>query len=168
MTHPIRAAAVVLALGVFAAGPALAQSAPGSAATGGAAATLPNTFARPATPGARQPAASPVANAQVAETALRGVIEQLREGDLDETMFTADVAARLNTQLATYAELIQSYGALESVETQDVSNGVGQFLVIFENAATQWQVGLEDGGLIAALRFREAPPESSEPPPAGS
>ena len=168
MTHSIRAAAVALALGVFATGPALAQSTPGSAATGSAAATLPNTFDGPASQGARQPVAAPVADARVAETALRDVIEQLREGDIDEAMFTADVAARLNTQLATYAELIQTYGALEAVETQEVSNGVGQFLVIFENAATQWQIGLEDSGLIAALRFREAPPESSEPPPADS
>ena len=82
--------------------------------------------------------------------------------------FTPGVATRLNGQLATYAELIQSYGAVESIETQDVSNGVGQFLVVFENAATQWQVGLDDNGLVAALRFREAPPESSEPSSAGS
>ena len=165
MTHPIRAAAVVLALGVFAAGPALAQSAPGSAATGGAAATLPNTFDAPvaATPAPAPAAAPAVSNTQMAEETLRAVIEQFRAADIDERLFTPGVATQLNGQLAAYSRLIRGYGAVQSIEAQGATNGVGQFLVVFDNAATQWQVGLEDGGLVAALRFREAPPESSEP-----
>lgn len=179
MTHPIGTAVLALTLGAFATAPALAQTTPAPAGSqslslapsGGAAATLPNTFDGPAAtpiPAARRAVGPQVSDAQMAEAALRSVIEQFREGDIDETLFTPDVARRLNGQLATYVELIQSYGALESIETQNVSNGVGQFLVVFENAATQWQVGLEDGGLVAALRFREAPPESSEPSPADS
>lgn len=169
------------ALAALTAGSALAQTAPlptpgqsRSLAPGsGAAATLPNTFDGPAaTPAPRAapvaapatPAAGPqVTDAQMAEAALRAVIEQFRTADIDERLFTPDVATRLNAQLATYTRLIRGYGAVESIETQGATNGVGQFLVIFENGATQWQVGLEDGGLVAALRFREAPPESSDP-----
>ena len=179
MTHSIGAAVLALTLGTLSAGPVLAQTTQAPAAgqtlslapTGGAAATLPNTFDGPAAAAAVAARRSPgpqVSDAQMAEAALRAVIEQFREGDIDEELFTPDVARRLNGQLETYSERIQSYGAVESIETQDVSNGVGQFLVVFENAATQWQVGLEDGGLVAALRFREAPPESSEPSPADS
>ena len=78
------------------------------------------------------------------------------------------MATQLNGQLANYSRLIQGFGAVQSIEVQGVSNGVGQFLVIFDNAATQWQVGLEEGGLVAALRFREAPAESSEPSAPGA
>jgi hypothetical protein len=103
-----------------------------------------------------------------AEAALRTVIEQFRAADIDEALFTPGVATQLNGQLANYSRLIRGYGAVESIETQGATGGVGQFLVVFENAATQWQVGLEEGGLVAALRFREAPPESSEPASPGA
>lgn len=148
--------------------PALGQDQVRSLAPGGAAATLPNTFDSPtATPTPAAPLPSTprgqVTDSQMAEAALRAVIEQFRAADIDERLFTPSVAAQLNAQLAEYSRRIRSYGAVQSIETQSASDGVGQFVVIFENAATQWQVGLEDGGLVAALRFREAPPESSEP-----
>ena len=94
-------------------------------------------------------------------TATEGVVQ-------NSPMFTPGVATQLNGQLASYSRLIRGFGAVQSIEVQGVSNGVGQFLVIFDNAATQWQVGLEEGGLVAALRFREAPAESSEPSAPGT
>lgn len=166
-------AALALAVVLASAGTGLAQTATPSsnpsrslAPGAGAAATLPNTFdAPPAQPVARPAAtATPqVTDAQMAEAALRGVIEQFRAGDIDESLFTPGVATQLNGQLANYSRLIRGYGAVQSIEPQGATGGVGQFLVVFDNAATQWQVGLEEGGLVAALRFREAPPESSEP-----
>ncbi|WP_298159175.1 hypothetical protein [Brevundimonas sp.] len=179
MTVSIQTAALVLAL--VAAGPALAQTTSTQslnqsrslAPTAGAAATIPNTFdapaaqPRPVVPAPAAPAPQ-VTEAEMAEGALRAVIEQFRVADIDERLFTPGVATQLNGQLAAYARLIRGYGAVQSIEAQGAANGVGQFLVIFDNAATQWQVGLEEGGLVAALRFREAPPESSEPAAPGA
>lgn len=177
MTVSIKTAALVFAL---VAGPALAQTTPTrsldqsrSLAPSAGAATIPNTFDSPAmTPAPRAPLpaapAPQVTEAQMAEGALRAVIEQFRAADIDERLFTPGVATQLNGQLADYSRLIRGYGAVQSIEAQGATNGVGQFLVIFDNAATQWQVGLEEGGLVAALRFREVPPESSEPSAPGA
>lgn len=180
----IKTTALALTLAALA-GPGLAQTTtrdlnqsrslvPSANAPAGAAATLPNTFDGPAAPAPAQPSSRPapppaaapstqVTDAQMAEAALRNVIEQFRAADIDEALFTPDVATQLNGQLADYSRLIRGYGAVQSIEPQTATGGVGQFLVVFENAATQWQVGLDEGGLVAALRFREAPPESSEP-----
>ncbi len=177
MTPSIKPVVFALAaLGLAAAGPVMAQATSPtptqnqsrSLAPGGAAATLPNTFDGPAStpaPAAPLPATprGQVTDTQMAEAALRAVIEQFRAADIDERLFTSGVAAQLNSELAEYSRRIRGYGAVQSIETQSASDGLGQFLVIFENAATQWQVGLEDGGLVAALRFREAPPESADP-----
>jgi len=175
MTHSTKTAALVFALAALA-GPVVAQTTPASPAQGqsrspassGAAATLPNTFDGPATQAQAATPPAPVADAEVAEAALRSVIEQLRAAEIDEALFTPGVATQLNGQLAEYSRLIRGYGAVQSVETQGAGDGVGQFLVLFENAATQWQIGLNEAGLIAAVRFREAPPESSEEPAPGA
>ncbi len=156
------------------AGPVLAQTTPATpslnqsrsfAPSSGAAATLPNTFDAPvaATPAPAPAAAPAVSNTQMAEETLRAVIEQFRAADIDERLFTTGVATRLNGQLADYSRRIRDYGAVQTIEAQGAADDAGQFLVTFENAVTQWQVGLDDTGLIAAVRFREAPPESSEP-----
>ena len=175
----IKTTALLLALAAMS-GPVLAQTAPQDPtrsrslaptnAPTGAAATLPNTFDSPTAPPApARPEAGPqVTDAQMAEGALRAIIEQFRAADIDEALFTPGVASQLNGQLATYSRLIRGYGAVQSIEPQGANAGVGLFLVVFENAATQWQVGLEEGGLVAALRFREAPPESSEPTSPGA
>lgn len=170
MTVSIKIPALVLALAALA-GPALAQATPPAqlAPRGGAAATLPNTFDSPTAPAA--PAARPIAtpgsqvsDAQMAEAALRSVIEQLKVGDLQEAMFTPDLGRRLNSQMTTFSPLVRGFGELQTIEPSGVEDGVAQYVVTFDNAATQWLIGLEDGGLIAALLFRPAPPESSDPP----
>jgi hypothetical protein len=173
MTVPFQTPLLAAALAVISAAPVLAQTAPAPqsrslAPSGGAAAVLPNTFDRPATsPVAPAPLpetpGGQVTEVEMAEAALRAIIGQLQAGDIDEALFTPDLAARLNQQLPTFTPLIQGYGALQVIEPQAATGGVGEFLVLFENAATQWRIGLEDGGLVAALLFREAPPESSEP-----
>ena len=170
----IKTAALALFVAALA-GPVLAQTLPQGptqsrslAPSGGAAATLPNTFDGPAaavTPAPAQPAAPQVTDAQMAEGALRAIIEQFRSADIDERLFTPGVATQLNGRLADYSTRVRAFGAVQSIEAQGAADGVGQFLVVFENAATQWQIGLEEGGLVAAVRFREAPPESSEPAP---
>ena len=106
--------------------------------------------------------ATPATEAAVAEATLRAVIEQLRAGEVNATLYTPDLAERLRGQVATISPILVGYGAIQSVEAQGTQDGAGQFLVIFEDAATQWMIGLNDDGLIAALFFRPAPPEASE------
>jgi hypothetical protein len=161
---------------LISAGPCLAQSLPltpgrGQAPLSGAAATLPNSFDTPAqAPLAAAPMPStPTTDVAIAEAALRVVINQLRAGTIDPALYTPDLAARLQGRLATITPLLNGYGALLTIEAQGTREGAGQFLVTFDEATTQWLVGLDDHGLIAALLFRPAPPESSEPadtPPA--
>lgn len=172
MNTSLRIPALALAFASLATAPALAQTTPPPATPAGAAATLPNTFDAPpsaSTPAAATPAPEAtthrVSDVQLAAAALESVIDQFKAGDIDETLFTPEVAGRLNGQLATYRTLIEGFGSLQSIEPQGIFNGLGQFLVIFDEAATQWQIGLNPEGQIAALRFREAPPESSEPTP---
>ena len=165
--------AVLALVAAALAGPVLAQATPSTQAlnqsrsfapSSGAAATLPNTFDAPVATAPAAPAAAPaVSNTQMAEETLRAVIEQFRAADIDERLFTTGVATRLNGQLADYSRRIRDYGAVQTIEAQGAADDAGQFLVTFENAVTQWQVGLDETGLIAAVRVREAPPESSEP-----
>jgi len=169
MSLSIRAVCLILGSSAVVAGPAMAQTllSPQSrslAPAGGAAATLPNSFDAPARPATAAPAPStPPTEVAVAEAALRVVIEQLRTGAIDPTLYTPDLATRLTGQLATIGPVLQRYGAIQSVEAQGTRDGAGQFLVIFDEAATQWLIGLNEQGLIAALLFRPAPPVSSEP-----
>lgn len=163
-----------------AAGPVLAQSAGQTAPTTGqtrslapsspplAAATLPNTFDGPpaaAVPTAPVPAPSQeeVTDADMAEGALRAVIADLAEGSLDDALFTEELANRLRPQLAALRPVVQGFGALGEIELQGPNNGASQFLVTFENALTQWVVGLSEDGRISALLFRPAPSVSSDP-----
>lgn len=169
-----RTAALILALATLAgpvfAQPALAQSRDLAPSTGGAAATLPNTFDSPAAPRAAPalppPPGTPTAEAQVAEEALRAIIGQIRAGDLDESLFTPTLARRLNGEMAAFTPMVRGFGELQTIEAQGAQGGQGQFLVLFENAATQWRIGLDADGLITGLLFRETPAESSEPTPA--
>lgn len=170
------------------AGPALAQSSglvPGqdmpvgetrslapSFSPTAAAATIPNTFDAPAQPvtppsaaSATDPTQDDVTQADMAEGKLRMVIADLAEGEIDAALFTTDLANRLRPQLPTLRPIVQGFGALELIEPQGLSNGANQFLVTFENAATQWILGLNDEGRVAALLFRPAPAVSSEPEP---
>jgi len=173
MTLFSRTACLLAASALAWATPALSQTLPSGQArslapSSGAAATLPNTFDSPVAPAPAMPAAptAPPTEVAVAEATLKVVIEQVRAGTLDPTMYTPGLAARLQGQLATMQPLLNSFGELLTIEAQGTRDGTGQFLVTFEEAATQWVIGLDDQGLIAALLFRPAPPESSDPTPA--
>lgn len=161
------------------AGAATAQTAPaaqpGAAAetrplpTPGAAATLPNTFDGPAarTPspisGLSPSGASGVTDADVAEGVLRAVIADLAVGRIDDDLFTESTAARLRSQLPTLQSTLAGFGALTEIEAQGMVEDRAQFLVAFDNAATQWILAMNAEGRITALLFRPAPPVSSEP-----
>jgi len=165
---------LALAAAVFMLLPAsvLAQSAP--PATGGAAATLPNTFdapsgapaatraprtAAPAAPAVAGPAA-PKDPAEIAlsETALRTTIAALQNGAPNYAEMTPTVATRLRGQAPTITPVIVGFGALKSIEYVGQEDDAELFVVLFDKAATQWILGRNADGKIAALLFRPVAP----------
>ena len=143
--------------------------APASTPAPVAAATLPNSFDSPVTrtapPSApiAMPSAGQVTEADVAEGLLRAVIADLAAGRIEADLFTPDLAGRLTPQLPQLQPVVRGFGALGPIEAQGVTDGANQFLVTFDNAVTQWVIGLNEEGRISALLFRPAPPVSSEP-----
>lgn len=166
----IATTAVLIAL----AGPVLAQT-PSQGTTrnlntGVSAGTLPNTFDAPAPAPMRAapiPDAAPVEAAQSAptspaviaatETALKATIAAGQSGTLNYADMTDDLATQVRPRAATLTPIIQSFGSLKSVEHRGRENGAELFLVTFDNAVTQWIVGLNAEGKIAVLLFRPAP-----------
>lgn len=154
-TAPALALAAALALP----GAAMAQSQ--------AAATLPNAFDPPAaarsapTPAATPaPAPAEAADPQAvaaAETALKTTIAAAQSGTLNYDDMSPDLAEKVREQAAAVTPLIQSFGALQSVEHRGRENGAELFLVTFEKQATQWIIAQGEDGKIVALLFRPAP-----------
>ena len=157
------------------AGPVRAGPAPASPATGGAAATLPNTFDAPASAPAAAPraprSAAPAAPAVVgpvaardpaeialSETALRTTIAALQNGAPNYADMTPTVATRLRGQAPTITPVITGFGALKSIEYVGQEDEAELFVVVFDKAATQWILGRNVEGKIAALLFRPVAP----------
>ena len=141
-------------------------------ATGGAAATLPNTFDAPArAPAARAPTAqatpdvipaeagAPADPAKVAaaETALKATIAAFQNGAPNYDDMSADLAAKVRESAAQITPLIQGFGTLQSVTHAGNENGAELFAVVFEKQATQWILGQADDGKIIVMLFRPAP-----------
>jgi len=145
-------------------------------ATGGAAATLPNTFDAPARAPTRAPAArAPTAQATpdvipaeagapadpakvaAAETALKATIAAFQNGAPNYDDMSADLAAKVRESAAQITPLIQGFGTLQSVTHAGNENGAELFAVVFEKQATQWILGQADDGKIIVMLFRPAP-----------
>lgn len=138
-----------------------------------AAATLPNAFETPAaTRSLRQtPAAAPAPTPdgevddetsapeviEAAETALKATIAAAQNGTLNYDDMTPSLATQVREQAPTITPIIQGFGRLTAVEHRGRENGAELFLVTFENAVTQWIVGVGPDDKIAALLFRPAP-----------
>lgn len=129
-----------------------------------AAATVPNTFDRPATAArapaqapapARAPMATAPANAQ-SETTLRAIITGAQSGAIDYGLLTDTLAVRVREQEAQMTPLIQGFGALQSVTFIGSQEGADLFAVRFANAATEWFIGFDDAGKVDGLLFRPA------------
>ena len=122
-----------------------------------AAGSVPDPFARdggaataPAAPAVREPL-----NA-AAEATLRTIIASTQAGAMDYSVMTEDLASKVREQEAQVTPLIQGFGALQSVEFVGSENGADLFAVTFAEAATQWIIGFNDDGKVAALLFRPA------------
>ncbi len=125
-----------------------------------AAASMPNSFDGPArvaqtAPPAAVPAAPAPANPR-AEAVLRDIIAGAQAGTIDYAVMSDDLAARVREQEATIQPLIAGFGPVQAVDFVGSQNGADLFAVIFANAATEWVIGFNEAGKVAALLFRPA------------
>ena len=148
---PVLLAAALLAAALAAPAAAQAQVAAGS---------VPNTFDRPAQ-SAPAPVPAPSAPAAPAtpqsEDTLRAIIASAQAGAMDYSLMTDDLASRIREQEATVTPLIQGFGAVQAVDFVGSQGEADLFAVTFANAATQWMIGFDASGKVAALLFRPAP-----------
>lgn len=158
---PLLLAAVLLATPVV----ANAQVAAGS---------VPNTFDRPATqparpaatPAARAPAARPAAGQTEAlspnrisvnsEGALRAFIRGAQAGEIDYAVMSDDLASQVRQQESAVTPIVQGFGAIEEVRFMGSRGTADQYAITFANGATEWMIGFNEDGKIAALLFRPA------------
>ena len=145
-----------------------------------AAASVPNSFDRPASQAARAPArpaapataavpASAVAPAPASapamsmtpanarsEEVLREIIAGGQAGTLPYALMTADLGGKVRAQEATVLPLIRGFGTIQALDFVGSRDGADMFAVTFATAATQWVIGFDDSGKVALLLFRPA------------
>lgn len=147
---PLLLAAALLLIPVAAPTAALAQVAAGS---------MPNSFDNPAPAAAPArpviPAAATPANPR-SETVLRDIIAGAQAGTVDYALMTDDLAGKVREQEASIIPLIAGFGPVQAVDFVGSQNGADLFAVTFANAATQWVIGFNEAGKVAALLFRPA------------
>lgn len=150
---PLLLAATLLLIPVAAPTVACAQVAAGA---------LPNSFDAPAprraavpAPAAAVPAVATPANPR-AEAVLRDIIAGAQAGTIDYAVMTEDLAGKVREQEAAIAPLIAGFGPVQAVDFVGSQNGADLFAVTFTNAATQWVIGFNEAGKVAALLFRPA------------
>lgn len=156
---------------LIAAAASLALLTPGAALAQVAAGAMPNSFDRPAqaaphpTPAPAAPALSPTpANAE-SEEILRGLIAGLQAGTPDYGVMSDDLADKVREQAPAIKTLLESLGAVQAVDFAGSQNGADLYVVNFANAQTDWIIGVNEAGKVAALLFR---PSEAAPPPATS
>jgi hypothetical protein len=144
--------------------------APTSALAQVAAATVPNTFDRPAVrtqqPVPSIPAAAPAAAPAVpmsttptnsrSEDVLREIIAGGQAGAIPYALMTDDLAGKVRAQEAGILPLLQGFGAIQALDFVGSQEGADLYAVTFATAATQWIIGFNDAGKVDALLFRPA------------
>lgn len=148
---------------------ALLLVAPAAAQAQVAAAAVPNTFDRPA--GAPAPAPARLPNPAPApaplsptpadarsEDVLRDLIASARAGAWNYALMTDDLANqyRGKTELLP---IINGFGALQGVQFVGSRDEFDIYAVTFATEVTEWVIGIDDAGKVAALLFRPAPAE---------
>jgi hypothetical protein len=145
---------------------------PAAASAQVAAGSVPNTFDPPAGGAAAAPAraappraaATPAQPANAAsEETLRTIIAGAQAGAIDYSLMTDDLASKVREQEATVMPLIQGFGAVQAVDFIGPQDGADLFVVAFAKAETQWVIGFNEAGKVAALLFRPAPEPGAAP-----
>ena len=90
------------------------------------------------------------------EEILRTIIASAQAGTMDYALMTDSLAAKVREQEATVLPIIESFGQLVTVGFVGSQERNDLFSVTFANAATQWVIGINDDGKVAALLFRPA------------
>lgn len=133
-----------------------------------AAGTMPNTFDRPAgapaaiaqaptpAPAPTMPVAPAAPANAAAEDTLRTIIAGAQAGTIDYALMSDDLAGKMRQQAATITPLLQGFGAVQLVDFVGSQNGADLFAVTFANEATEWVIGFNEAGKVAALLFRPA------------
>ena len=127
-----------------------------------AAGALPNTFDDPAVRAAQTaPAPAPATTSAEpahpeSENILRTLIASAQAGAMDYALMTDDLAGKVRAQEAAIKPVIDGFGALVAVDFVSSRERNDLFSVTFANAATEWVIGVNDDGKVAALLFRPA------------
>lgn len=130
-----------------------------------AAASVPNSFDQPRTqqPVPAVPAAAPAAAAMSttpanpkSEEVLREIIAGGQTGALPYALMTDDLAGKVRAQESTVLPILQGFGAVQALDFVGSREGADLFAVTFATAATQWIIGFDETGKVAALLFRPA------------
>jgi hypothetical protein len=134
-----------------------------------AAGTLPNTFDRPAAQAPARtpaPAAAPAPDATDSlspnrvsansEPTLRAMIASIQAGAVDYALMSDDLASKVREQETSVTPLVRSFGAMQAMNFMGSQGGADFYGVTFANAATEWVIGFNEDGKIAALLFRPA------------
>ncbi len=121
-----------------------------------AAASMPNSFDGPARVAPAAVPAAPVPANPRAEAVLRDIIAGAQAGTIDYAVMTEDLAGKVREQEASIQPLIVGFGPVQAVDFVGSQNGADLFAVIFANAATEWVIGFNEAGKVAALLFRPA------------
>lgn len=141
-------------------------AAPTAALAQVAAATVPNTFDRPAVP-TQQPAPPVPASAPAApmsttpanarsEEVLREIIAGGQADAIPYALMTDDLAGKVRAQETGILPLLKGFGAIQALDFVGSQEGADLFAVTFATAATQWIIGFDESGKVAALLFRPA------------
>lgn len=123
-----------------------------------AAGTVADPFARPGQAPAA-PAAAPAVREPLnaaSEDALRAIIASAQAGAVDYALMTEDLAGQVREQEAQITPLIRGFGAVQAIDFVGSQDGGDLFAVTFANAETQWFIGFDEAGKVAALLFRPA------------
>ena len=127
-----------------------------------AAGALPNTFddpaarTAPATPAPAPAATSAEPAHPESENILRTLIASAQAGAMDYALMTDDLAGKVRAQEAAIKPVIDGFGALVAVDFVSSRERNDLFSVTFANAATEWVIGVNDDGKVAARLFRPA------------
>ena len=155
---------------LIAAAASVALLTPGAALAQVAAGAMPNSFDRPvqaapqpAPAPAAAPALSPTPANAGSEDILRGVIAGLQAGTPDYSIMSDDLARQVREQAPAIKTLLESLGAVQAVDFAGSQNGADLYVVNFANAQTDWIIGVNEAGKVAALLFR---PSEAAPAPA--
>ena len=101
-------------------------------------------------------AAHAQAEVSAEETMLRTTIAAMQAGTPNYDDMAAELADAVRAGEASITPMIQSFGALQTLEHQGEVQGAQHYRAAFDNAATDWFIALGDDGKITGLVFRPA------------